>query len=194
MFTQRHHGFSTPARPTAFALADPAADTPARALPSLTTELQVTTQLEDVRLATQRVAASARRLLSICTTDMEPPVYDQSYFLEVAKRLILGNPFARIRVLVRDQGRMNTVSNRFVSMARRLSHSIDIRAQPDSMGRRPVSYCFSDTGSMIFRARADRWDGVTAQRNPQHTQRLLAEFEKGWREAEAHMRLHSGYR
>lgn len=162
--------------------------------PSLTTELQVTTRLEDVRAATLRVAASAQRLLSICTTDMEPPVYDQNEFIEVAKRLILGNPFGRIRVLVRDQGRMNSVTNRFVAMARRLSHSIDIRAQPDSMGRHPVSYCFSDAGSMVYRARADRWDGVTAQRNPQHAKRLLAEFERGWLEAEAHMRLHSGYR
>jgi hypothetical protein len=192
--TQRHLGYSIHADPAAFGLADRPADAPAYEPPPLKTELQVTTQLDDVRIATQRVAASAQRLLSICTTDMEPPVYDQTYFMEVAKRLILGNPFGRIRVLVRDQGRMNSVTNRFVSMARRLSHSIDIRAQPDSMGRRPVSYCFSDTGSMIFRARADRWDGVTAQRNPQHMQRLLDEFEAGWREAEAHMRLHSGYR
>ena len=183
-----------PADPAAFGLADRPPDAPVYEPPPLKTELQVTTQLEDVRVATQRVAASAQRLLSICTTDMEPPVYDQTYFMEVAKRLILGNPFGRIRVLVRDQGRMNSVTNRFVSMARRLSHSIDIRAQPDSMGRRPVSYCFSDGGSMIFRARADRWDGVTAQRNPSHMQRLLDEFESGWREAEAHMRLHSGYR
>jgi len=192
--TQRQTGYTIPADPSAFGLIDRPIDAPACELPPLITDLQVTTDLKDVRIATQRVAASAQRLLSICTTDMEPPVYDQPYFIEVAKRLILGNPFARIRILVRDQGRMNSVTNRFVAMARRLSHSIDIRAQPDSMGHRPVSYCFSDAGSMIFRARADRWDGVTTQRNPQHTQRLLREFEAGWREAEAHMRLHSGYR
>lgn len=194
MSIPRHLGYTLAAAPSAFALVDPAPDAPEFQPPPLKTELQVTTQLEDVRVATQRVAASAQRLLSICTTDMEPPLYDQTYFMEVAKRLILGNPFGRIRVLVRDQGRMNSVTNRFVSMARRLSHSIDIRAQPDSMGRKPVSYCFSDAGSMIFRARADRWDGVTAQRNPPLMQRLLGEFESGWREAEAHMRLHSGYR
>ena len=194
MSTPRHLGLAVAADPAAFALADREPDAPTFEPPPLRTELQVTTQLEDVRVATQRVAASAQRLLSVCTTDMEPPLYDQPYFMEVAKRLILGNPFGRIRVLVRDQGRMNSVTNRFVSMARRLSHSIDIRAQPDSMGRRPVSYCFSDAGSMMYRARADRWDGVTAQRNPAHVQRLLDEFEAGWREAEAHMRLHSGYR
>ena len=110
--------------------------------------------LYSLRFATQRVAASAQRMLSLCTTDLEPAVYDQSYFTELAKRLVLGNPFVRIRILVRDQGRMNSVSDRFVSMARRLSH------------------CLSDTGSMIFHAGPDRWDGVTVQHNPTKSLRL----------------------
>lgn len=194
MSTLHSSGYTLRADLAAFGLTEGVRDSAAYEPPLPQSDLQVTTSLEDVRIATQRVAASAQRLLSLCTTDLEPAVYDQPYFTEIAKRLVLGNPFARIRILVRDQGRMNSVSHRFVSMARRLSHSIDIRSQPDSMGRRAVSYCFSDTGSMIFRARADRWDGVTVQHSPKQSLRLHREFESAWREAESHMQLHSGYR
>jgi hypothetical protein len=162
--------------------------------PPPSTELDVTTQLYQVRDATVRVAASAQRLLTICTTDMEPPVYDQPEFLQAAKALILGRSFGKIRVLVRDQGRMNSVNHRFISMARRLSHSIDIRVQPASMGKRPIAFCIADSGGIVYRARADRWDGVTAQQNPQAAQRLLDEFDKAWLEAESDMRQRTGYR
>jgi hypothetical protein len=191
---QRPTGFQVPASAAAFALAEPPYGAPAFEPPPLQSELIMTTQLDDVRMAIQRVAFSADRVLSLCTTDLEPAIYDQPYFLESAKALILGRPYARIRVLVRDQGRMNSTPHRFLSMARRSSHSIDIRTQPESMGRKPVSYCFSDAGSMLYRARADRWDGVTAQRNMECAQRLIDEFEVGWREAETDLRRHAGYR
>lgn len=194
MSTLHSSGYTLRADLAAFGLTEAVQDSVGYQPPLPQTELHVTTSLEDVRLATQRVAASAQRLLSLCTTDLEPAVYDQPYFTEIAKRLVLGSPFARIRILVRDPGRMNSVTHRFVSMARRLSHSIDIRSQPDSMGRRAVSYCFSDTGSMIFRARADRWDGVTVQHNPKQSLRLQREFENAWRETESQLQQHSGYR
>jgi hypothetical protein len=191
---QRQSGYSVPASLLSFGVIDAPAGTHGYEPPGMQSQLQVTTLLDDVRMATQRVASSAMRVLSLCTTDLEPQVYDQPYFLEAAKALILGRAYARIRILVRDQGRMIATPHRLLSMARRASHSIDIRAQPEAMGGKPVSYCFSDAGSMLYRARADRWDGVTAQRNPEFMQRLMDEYEAGWRESATDIRRIAGSR
>ena len=62
--------------------------------------------LDEVRAATETVAASGQRLISIMTPDLEPEIYDQPAFLEIIKRFVLGRSFAKVRVLMRDQARL----------------------------------------------------------------------------------------
>jgi hypothetical protein len=115
--SENHTG--VPAQLSSFALEDAP---PAAALPISmpgADELQVLTSLEEVRTATNAVATSGQRLISIFTPDMEPALYDQAAFLEIIKRFVLGHSFAKVRVLVRDHSRVSTSSNRFIGMARR---------------------------------------------------------------------------
>ena len=66
-----------PAQLSSFALEDapPPAVLPVR-MPGAD-ELQVLTSLDEVRAATNAVASSGQRLISIFTPDMEPLLYDQ---------------------------------------------------------------------------------------------------------------------
>ena len=80
-----------------------------------------------MRAAVDTVAASAQRLMSIYTPDLEPDLYDQNGFLEIVKRFVLARRFAKVRVLLSDSGRLMRDNNRFIAMGRRLTSCIDIR-------------------------------------------------------------------
>ena len=90
-------------------------------------QVRVISSLEEMRAAVEAVAASAQRLMSIYTPDLEPELYDQNGFLEIVKRFVLARRFAKVRVLLSDSGRLLRDNNRFIAMGRRLTSCIDIR-------------------------------------------------------------------
>ena len=56
--------------------------------------LTVLTTLAEVRAAVNEIAATAHRLISIYTPDLEPDLYDQTAFLEVIKHFVLARSFS----------------------------------------------------------------------------------------------------
>src|SRR5437764_11741850 len=68
--------------------------------------VRVIGSLEEMRAAVDAVAASAQRLMSIYTPDLEPDLYDQNGFLEIVKRFVLARRFAKVRVLLSDSARL----------------------------------------------------------------------------------------
>ncbi|HKZ74876.1 MAG TPA: hypothetical protein VJ011_12475, partial [Steroidobacteraceae bacterium] len=82
-----------------------------RGAPTLT----VFTALDEARAAVNEVAASAQRLISIYTPDLEPELYETSAFLDIAKRFVLSRSFAKMRVLIWQPMRLMRESNRFIA-------------------------------------------------------------------------------
>src|SRR6185437_8806324 len=62
--------------------------------------LTVLSTLAEARSAVNEIAATAQRLISIYTPDLEPDLYDQTPFLEVIKHFVLARSFAKVRVLL----------------------------------------------------------------------------------------------
>ena len=60
---------------------------------------------EEMRQAAIEVVREASRKVSIFTHDLEPGIYDDPEFLEIIKRLVLSQTYARIRVLIADPSR-----------------------------------------------------------------------------------------
>jgi len=143
-------------------------------------ELQVLTTLDEVRKATNDVAASGQRLISIFTPDMEPALYEQPAFLEIIKRLVLGRSFAKVRVLVRDHSRTSAATNRFIAMARRLTSYLEIRPLAAQFRDITAAYCIADDRAIVYRLRADRWEGIVALNSPPVARQYLAEFDNCW--------------
>ncbi|MBV8911234.1 MAG: hypothetical protein JOZ89_10780, partial [Gammaproteobacteria bacterium] len=128
--------------------------------------LTVLTSLAEVRAAVNEIAATAQRLISIYTPDLEPDLYDQSAFLEVIKHFVLTRSFAKVRVLLAEPSRVMRDSNRFVAMGRRLSSCIDIRYVAAQAPQRASAYLIADDRAIVYRMRADTWDGVADINNP----------------------------
>ncbi len=142
--------------------------------------LTVLTGTAEVRAAVRRVAASAQRLISIYTPNLEPELYDQSSFLEVIKCFVLARPFTKVRVLLAEPGRLAPEGHRFVAMARRLSSCIEIRNLPGQVREHHSAYLIADERAIVYRLRADLWDGIADLDNPPVAKLYLHEFDQLW--------------
>jgi predicted GNAT family N-acyltransferase len=139
----------------------------------------------DFAVAVAEVAAVAARSLAIFTPDLEHGVYDSKPFLETVKRLVLSRSHARIRVLVSDPDRVQLSVNRFLHVGRRLSTFIEFRRLAESFQDRGDAFLIADNAALVYRARADRWEGVADTREPRMARRYLGEFDQMWQLSEA---------
>ena len=142
--------------------------------------LHVLSTFDEVRTATETVAASGQRLISIMTPDLEPEIFDQPALLEVIKRFVLGHSFAKVRVLMRDQARLGNGANRFVAMAHRLTSYLEIRIRAAQYRDLTAAYCIADDRAIVYRPRADRPDGLAGFNNPKVARQYLQEFDSVW--------------
>jgi hypothetical protein len=143
-------------------------------------QIRVISSLEEMRAAVEAVAASAQRLMSIYTPDLEPELYDQNGFLEIVKRFVLARRFAKARVLLSDTTRLLRDNNRFIAMGRRLTSCIDIRPATGDARQRASAYLIADDRAIVYRVHPDRWDGVADLDNPPIARQYLDEFDEIW--------------
>ena len=160
---------------------------PGAAIPAARPEnhVRVIATLEDMRAAVDAVAASAQRLMTIYTPDLEPDLYDQNGFLEIVKRFVLARRFAKVRVLLSDSGRLLRDNNRFIAMGRRLTSCIDIRPATGASRQRACAYLIADDRAIVYRVHPDRWDGVADLNNPPIARQYLDEFDEIWHSSAA---------
>jgi hypothetical protein len=156
--------------------------------------LAVLTSLAEVRAAVNEISATAQRLISIYTPDLEPDLYDQTPFLEVIKHFVLTRSFAKVRVLLAEPTRVMRDSNRFVAMGRRLSSCIDIRYVAAHSQQRASAYLIADDRAIVYRLRADTWDGVADINNPPAARAYLQEFDQVWNASAAEHGLRAARR
>lgn len=142
--------------------------------------LQIVSSLEEMRAVVNQAAAGAHRLMSIYSPDLEPELYDQTPFLDIIKRFVLGRNFAKVRILLTDRTRMIRDGNRLVAMSRRLTSYIEMRLAPRAETLRAHSYMIVDDKAVIFRLQGDRYTGVADLANPAAARLQLDDFDAIW--------------
>ena len=177
----RDSGATTSARLSSFGLEDgPLTMAVLTERQPATETLHVLSTFDEVRAATETVAASGQRLISIMTPDLEPDIYDQAALLETIKRFVLGHSFAKVRVLMRDQARLSNGANRFIAMAHRLTSYLEIRLRAPQYRELSAAYCIADDRAIVYRVRADRAEGIAGFNNPPIARQYLQEFDAVW--------------
>jgi hypothetical protein len=145
---------------------------------------QVLSSKEEIRAAVAQVTGVAERALAILTHDLEPEIYDHDDFLETLKRFILARPFARVRVLIADPVRAMKDGNRFVSMGRRLNSYIEFRNVKPQYRNHPEAFFIADEHAIVYRARAESWEGMSDTYEPAIARRYLDMFDELWQACE----------
>lgn len=149
-----------------------------------TTARQIITSKDETRAAVVTVAGLANRGLAILTPDLEPDVYDHDDVLETLKRFLLARSFARVRVLISDPLRTLKTGNRFVDMGRRLNSYIEFRNVKPEFSHHSDAFCIADDQAIVYRARADRWDGMLGTYEPAVARKYLNIFDELWHACE----------
>jgi hypothetical protein len=145
---------------------------------------QILTSVADVRAAVMQVTAVANRTLSILTHDLEPEIYDHDDFLETLKKFILARTFARVRVVILEPARVVLSASRFVAMGRRLNSYIEFRRVTPDLSGHPVAFFIADEHALVYRARAEAWEGISDTYEPAVARMYLSKFETIWNACE----------
>jgi hypothetical protein len=145
---------------------------------------QVLTTVGEVRSAVMQVTGVATRTLSILTHDLEPDVYDHDDFLETLKKFILARTFARVRVLILEPARVVLSASRFVAMGRRLNSYIEFRRVLPELSGHPEAFFIADEQALVYRARAESWEGMSDTYEPAVARMYLSKFESLWNACE----------
>lgn len=135
---------------------------------------------EEMREAVIAVAREAKRRVSIFTHDLEPGIYDDPEFLEVIKRLVLSQTYARIRVLIADPTRAIKNGNNFVHLGRRLNTYIEFRHVREDLRTHAESFCIADDQALVYRLQADRWEGIADTHEPAVAKLYGKMFDEIW--------------
>ena len=142
---------------------------------------------EEMRQAVIDVAREATRKVSIFTHDLEPGIYDDPEFLEVIKRLVLSQAYARIRVLIADPARAIKNGNNFVHLGRRLNTYIEFRHVREDLRTHAESFCIADETALVYRLQASRWEGIADTYEPAVARLYAKMFDEIWLASEVDM-------
>ncbi len=135
---------------------------------------------EEMRQAAIEVANAAKRKISIFTQDLEPGIYDDPDFLEIVKRLVLSQTYARIRVLIADPLRAVKNGNNFVHLGRRLNTYIEFRHVREDLRTHAEAFCIADETALVYRLQASRWEGIADTHEPAVAHLYGTVFDEIW--------------
>ena len=142
---------------------------------------------EEMREAALAVVREAKRKVSIFTHDLEPGIYDDPDFLEVIKRLVLSQTYARIRVLIADPTKAIKNGNNFVHLGRRLNTYIEFRHVREDLRTHAEAFCIADETALVYRLQASRWEGIVDTHEPAVAQLYGKMFDEIWLASEVEM-------
>lgn len=135
---------------------------------------------DEAREAVIAVAREAVRKVSIFTHDLEPGIYDDPDFLEIIKRLVLSQTYARIRVLIADPTRAIKNGNNFVHLGRRLNTYIEFRHVREDLRTHAEAFCIADEKALVYRLQANRWEGIVDTYEPAVAKLYGTMFDEIW--------------
>lgn len=133
------------------------------------------------------VATVAVRKVSIFTHDLDPGIYDDPDFLEIIKRLVLSQTYARIRVLIADPARAIKNGNAFVNLGRRLNTYIEFRHVHEDHRTHAESFCIADETALVYRLQAKRWEGIADTFEPAVSRLYGKMFDEIWQASEVEL-------
>jgi hypothetical protein len=142
---------------------------------------------DEMRQAAIEVVSEASRKVSIFTHDLEPGIYDNAEFLEIIKKLVLSQTYARIRVLIADPSRAIKNGNKFVHLGRRLNTYIEFRHVREDLRTHGEAFCIADETALVYRLQASRWEGIADTHEPAVAKLYSKMFDEIWLASEVAM-------
>ena len=115
---------------------------------------------------------------------LRPFAWRVADFLEVIKRLVLSQAYARIRVLIADPTRAIKNGNNFVHLGRRLNTYIEFRHVRDDLRTHSETFCIADETALVYRLQHEKWEGIADTYEPAVAKVYGEMFDEIWQASE----------
>lgn len=122
--------------------------------------------------------------LAMFTRDLEPVIYDNQDFVAAVQQLALRSRYSHIRILVVDPTTAIKDGHRLIELGRRLSSFIEFRRPPQEYASRSDSFMIIDENGLLYRPKADRYEGFSDPNNAFEARTRLREFDAAWEQSE----------
>lgn len=152
---------------------------------SVASSRRVFDKQEEARAAVIDVAACAKRSIDLFSPTLEPALYEDMEFLSQLKRLILGQQYARVRVLAHDPAQAVRRGHRLVEMSRHLSSFIELRTASSDYEGHIEDFMIADGHAFVYRSRASQWHGVADTNSRPAARRHKDLFTEIWERSAA---------
>jgi len=136
-------------------------------------------QLDACRHAVTLVT-QARRSLCLCSPDLEPWLYNRSDLQRACLDFLLAHPRNRLRILIADPSRIVQQGHLLLTLARRLTSSMQIRTLHPDYPTATQAFLLADEHSLMIRPEPGGFAGYVLYQSPARARALLREFDNAW--------------
>jgi hypothetical protein len=148
--------------------------------PASSEPLILLTNFDEVLTATLKAAQSAKRVLSIYTSQLEPQLYEHNAFLDVLKSFLLARSYSRVRVLMQEPLNQAGNGSKLLAMSRRLTTFMELRPASPAVRSRNCGMLIADDKAIVYRPQVGNWEGVAGFNQTTVARLHLSEFDQMW--------------
>jgi len=135
---------------------------------------------DDNLQAAVRMVSQSRRTLDIVSRNLDRDIYGHVDFVEAVKALILQNPHARVRLLVRNLARVARGGHLLLELGQTLSTFIEVRSLSQQNHAFNQAFLVADRKGVIFRQLSDRYEGIVGFNDLSWSEELTRQFDLMW--------------
>lgn len=161
------------------------------AMPDGSETLQPIASREDARRHTLSLFCQARHSLRLYSPDLESWLYDQSDIMQASKRFLLAHPRNRLRILLADPTQAIRQSHRLLTLARRLTSSLQIRTLNPEYPAQSSAFLVVDHSGLLVRPGPEHAAGYVLYQSPGRARALRHQFDSAWDHSLSHPDLRS---
>ena len=151
-----------------------------RVVPPTAEPMILLTSFDEVLTATLKAVQSAKRVLSIYTSQLEPQLYEHNAFLDVLKSFLLARSYSRVRVLMQEPLNQAGNCSKLLAMSRRLTTFMELRPASPIVRSRTCGMLIADDRAIVYRPQVGHWEGVAGFNQTSVARLHLAEFDQMW--------------
>jgi len=135
---------------------------------------------EENGIAVVKMAQQCRRAIEIISRNLDPPLFDDSDFLDAAKGMALKNRGLSVRLLVFEPKKIVSRRHRLVDLARSLPTFIEMRVPPVEYKDFNEMVFIADSTGYLHRLYAERYEAKVNFNDKRVARYLVKEFDEMW--------------
>lgn len=135
---------------------------------------------DDARRHALALLEQAQRSLCLYSPDFEPWLYNHSSIQQACTRFVLAHPRNRLRILLGDSSRAVKQGHRLLSLARRLTSSIQIRTLQPDYPSEVCAFLVVDDCGVLVRPEPDQFAGYALYQDPSRALQRQRLFDRAW--------------